>query len=106
MDTLLLILVVVTSIHAHSVDLTKGQIATASGSTCFSRFGKAVCWGEGDYGQLGRGDTTNINDASNVTPIDLGDGFVVKQIAAGGDHYCAVSVEGRAKCWGYFLCFI
>ena len=107
MNWFLSILVVVTVIDGQSVNTTKAQIATAFASTCFSRFGKAVCWGGNYYGQLGRGDASNdIDDASNVSPIDLGDGFIVKRIAGGDSHFCAVSEEGRAKCWGYFLCFI
>ena len=102
----ILLIIFVSVINGQSVDLTKGRIVTAYDSTCFCRFGEVVCWGSGEYGQLGRGDTANIYNPYNVTPIDLGDGFVVKQIAAGTYHYCAVSVEGRAKCWGYFLCLI
>merc|ERR1719464_1042266 len=87
-------------------DVSEPQVAINRYDTCFSQHGQVACWGENAKGQLGRGDTNSIgNTASDIAlildPIDLGDDFYVKQIAGGGNrHHCAVSVDGRLKCWG------
>lgn len=56
---------------------------------------EVVCWGAGDFGQLG-----DNQARSSHTPVrvqGLGPSLVV---TAGGLHSCAVEVSGRAKCWG------
>ena len=61
--------------------------------------GDVQCWGRGNQGQLGRG---NTNDGSGPTdsPIDLGTGRIATKIAAGGQHTCALLDDGSIKCWG------
>ncbi|MCP4172345.1 MAG: hypothetical protein GY758_16400, partial [Fuerstiella sp.] len=79
----------------------------APGHTCaVTDVGAAYCWGKNDYGQLGNG-LWDINDGSLV-PVRVkageqpGDEFLsgVRQISAGGQHTCAVTVDGTVYCWG------
>ncbi len=65
-----------------------------------------VCWGYGEYGQLGTGNSASLGGTPKTTPdllipLDLGvtDSKAV-QIVAGAFHSCALFENGRAKCWG------
>jgi alpha-tubulin suppressor-like RCC1 family protein len=78
------------------------QLALGDQHTCALRDdGRVLCWGLNDSGQLGH--NTNVGtSASNPTPTlvastDLG---VVRQLALGDDHTCALRDDGRVLCWG------
>lgn len=63
--------------------------------------GGVICWGLGENGQLGRGNTDNIGDdetPGSVGPIDVG--AAVTHVAVGSFHTCALTVGGAVKCWG------
>ncbi len=82
------------------------QLSAGSGHTCavFSDF-SVKCWGLNSAGQLGLGDTFSRGDAAGkmsaaLRPIELGDGWWVVQVAAGGAHTCALRDTGEVKCWG------
>jgi alpha-tubulin suppressor-like RCC1 family protein len=67
--------------------------------------GEVKCWGENSEGGLGLGDRlprgTNPATMGDALPgVDLGPGFVAARIVVGTASTCAVSTEGRAKCWG------
>ncbi len=71
--------------------------------TC-ARFGDGSvrCWGRGNNGRLGLGNTSwiGINDTPADHPfVDVG-GFVV-QLAAGNAHTCALLDTGAVRCWGW-----
>ncbi len=79
------------------------QIAVGTDHTCALLVtGNVRCWGRGNSGALGYGNTTNIGD--NETPASAGDvdlGGTVIQITAGDQHTCALldtgaSVAGEA----------
>lgn len=82
-------------------------IATGSGHTCAlttdgSTSGIVQCWGANNVGQLGDGTTVN---RSNPTPVFLvgtaGATLTdVTSIAPGGQHTCALTSTGAARCWG------
>ena len=63
------------------------------------------CWGEGQYGQTGYGDTDNrgVTHASmgdGLPKVDLGTDKTAKKIAAGRHHFCAILNDDTLKCWG------
>ena len=109
MDTLRLTTVVFVTLHfsTHAdYNLSVPQVAINLGDTCFAQHGRVACWGNGYYGQLGRGNRQSIGGRASdiditLNVIDLGEDFVVQQIAGGSDyHRCAVSLDHRLKCWG------
>jgi alpha-tubulin suppressor-like RCC1 family protein len=59
------------------------------------------CWGRGDDGRLGYGNTQTIGD--DETPASAGDvdvGGPVKMLAAGDYATCALLTSGTVRCWG------
>ena len=58
------------------------------------------CWGRGDNGQLGYGDTSAVLAPSEVGPVNLGPGRTARAITAGFAHTCAVLDDGSVRCWG------
>merc|ERR1719474_1639755 len=83
-------------------------MALSSSSTCvLSTVGNVTCFGRNKHGALGLGHTNDIGDNSNemgnnLNLVSLGSDFgAVKQLEAMWGSVCAVSTEGRVKCWGY-----
>lgn len=65
--------------------------------TCALRAGGVVsCWGSNRAGQLG-GATADFRSTAPLDLADLGD---VVDIAAGGQHACALTSAGDVACWG------
>jgi cysteine-rich repeat protein len=63
--------------------------------------GRLRCWGEGQFGQLGYGNTSDIGDTE--TPASAGDvnvGALVRQVDGGLGHSCALLTTGGVRCWG------
>jgi E3 ubiquitin-protein ligase HERC3 len=65
--------------------------------------GTLKCWGANTFGQLGLGDTATRGDnpselGTNLPVVSLG--FAPSVVSAGGNHTCALSSAGVAKCWG------
>lgn len=60
-------------------------------------YGRAVCWGSNEFGQLGNNASgpTASTAATRVTNL-----AAVVSIAAGNTFSCAVDVEGSVFCWG------
>jgi alpha-tubulin suppressor-like RCC1 family protein len=56
------------------------------------------CWGSNDHGQLGDG--TMADRAAPPTTTTVLAGTMVKAIAAGYTHTCALTVAGAVYCWG------
>jgi alpha-tubulin suppressor-like RCC1 family protein len=79
------------------------QLAAGGTHTCaLLTNGTVRCWGWGDYGQLGYGNTNEIGN--NETPASAGNvnvGGTVASISAGDRHSCAVLTSGGVRCWGY-----
>jgi alpha-tubulin suppressor-like RCC1 family protein len=86
------------------VDLGGTAISIAAGDahTCALMEDHTVrCWGRGDEGQLGYGNSHDIGD--DETPASLGPvslGRPALAISAGGDTTCALLNNGSIRCWG------
>ena len=85
------------------VDLPGNLYAISIGAgnehTCVAvNNGRAYCWGDNYYGQLGASTT----DWNSYTPliVQIPGNRDVVSIAAGGFHSCAVLDNGKVMCWG------
>ncbi len=78
------------------------QLAAGRKHTCALRDdGRVLCWGSNRYGQLGSATNSGTDvDTPGLQLTDDGALGVVRQIAAAGDHTCAVRDDGRVLCWG------
>jgi cysteine-rich repeat protein len=63
--------------------------------------GAIVCWGRGEFGQLGYANPNNVGD--DELPSDVGavplPSAVIK-LELGGQHSCAILQDGGLRCWG------
>jgi len=63
------------------------------------------CWGRGEYGKLGLGNTANRGDGGgemgdSLPLVDLGTGNTAIAISAGRYHTCVILQDNTVKCWG------
>ncbi|HEY0988403.1 MAG TPA: hypothetical protein VGD80_15170, partial [Kofleriaceae bacterium] len=63
--------------------------------TCAIAGGRAICWGEGDHGEIGSGDLGN-HDFPDIPVKMLA---APSLLATGDEHSCAVTADGLS-CWG------
>jgi alpha-tubulin suppressor-like RCC1 family protein len=79
-----------------SATLQFRQLAMGRAHTCgVATDGAAYCWGSGEEGRLGTGDT-----AGRTTPALVAGSASFAAITAGIAHTCAVATDGAAYCWG------
>lgn len=65
--------------------------------------GELRCWGRNEQGQLGlpgAGDVGDDEVPGSLPPVNLGDGVVAEQVAAGADHTCVLVGGGEVLCFG------
>ena len=85
------------------------QISAGGTHSCaLTRGGAALCWGQGDQGQLGQ---SPDNSEDSRFPVEVASTTVesepnakltdVMQISTGDEHNCAVKNNGEVVCWGY-----
>lgn len=74
------------------------DIASGSYHVCaILSSGVMKCWGDGWDGKLGNADGTGATQNAPVT-ADAGTSF--KQVAAGRNHTCGLTLAGAIRCWG------
>ena len=87
-----------------STDLTNIiQISSGDSYTCaLTSSGNVLCWGKGDYGQLGNDDSSDkdhpvtvVNGNNSNTPLAN-----IVQVSSGNSHACALTFSGNVQCWG------
>ena len=78
------------------------EVAVGGRHVCArSAMGKVRCWGAGDHGQLGTGNTASLGDEPGELPVaDVALGGVAVELAAGRDHTCARMDNDAVRCWG------
>jgi alpha-tubulin suppressor-like RCC1 family protein len=79
------------------VQLDAGDYATCA----LLESGRVRCWGSGELGELGYGNTEDIGD--DETPASAGDvdiGGLATRIDVGFRHVCATLESGAVRCWG------
>jgi alpha-tubulin suppressor-like RCC1 family protein len=79
-----------------------GTLSAGTAHSCLLRLGKAYCWGDNTFGELGNGVTTPTPQSTpvavNTTGVLLGK--FLTQITTGNAFTCALSSTGSAYCWG------
>jgi hypothetical protein len=78
-------------------------LATGKNHTCAASIlpSELRCWGLGASGQLGYANTNNIGDDETLDGVGVvGFGDDIKELAAGGNHTCAIFSAGQIRCWG------
>jgi len=82
---------------------TATQLAAGDNHTCaLLDTGDVRCWGSGQDGRLGYGNSLYIgDDEAPATAGNVNVGGTVVQVAAGTFHTCAVLDTGAVRCWGY-----
>jgi alpha-tubulin suppressor-like RCC1 family protein len=92
---------------APSLDLPHDAVAAATSFThvsaggshtcALASDGRAYCWGDNLYGQLGDG----TMDRERHVPTAVVGGLRFRGISAGTAHTCGITTDDRAYCWGY-----
>jgi alpha-tubulin suppressor-like RCC1 family protein len=63
--------------------------------------GRVRCWGSNDKGQLGYREGSRDSADTVARPSkDVAVGGRAIDLAAGGEHTCALLKGGRVRCWG------
>src|SRR5580698_2344175 len=73
-------------------------IAAGYTHACMIQSGKAYCWGNNAYGQLGNNST--LPGAQQDAPVAVTGALDFAQISAGEYSVCAVTSGGTGYCWG------
>ena len=84
-----------------SLGTGRTAVALSSGGTHTCAIldnGAVSCWGDGSYGQLGNGATSDKTTPTLTS--SLGTGRTAVALSSGGYHTCAILDNGAVSCWG------
>ncbi len=84
--------VVTRFLSGYAIDVAAGQQHTCA----VTKGGQVMCWGLNYWGQVGDG--SQVDRRAPVAVQGLSTGY--RQVAAGRQFSCALSVGGAVKCWG------
>ena len=71
------------------------QLAIGASYGCgLAETGAVICWGDNQFGQLGRSQPPG----QRLMPVDLGQRAI--QISSGDSHACALLADHSVSCWG------
>lgn len=80
---------------------SKVVVSNGGAFTCgITTEGLGYCWGNQEGGRLGDGIVAPVGQFTK-TPVAVAGGHTFSDIAAGGDHVCAVATGGAVYCWGH-----
>lgn len=83
--------------QANDLGATVRRASADSNYTCADRVdGTVSCFGNNDYGQLGK----STGGVKSFTSQWVGNGMQLKGVATGNTHACALDPSGNAYCWG------
>jgi alpha-tubulin suppressor-like RCC1 family protein len=71
------------------------SVAAGERFACGLDAGRAYCWGDNLFGQLGDG-----TEDRRTTPVPVRSDAPFASLAVGHEHVCGLTSEGRASCWG------
>ena len=79
------------------------SISAGDQHTCALLYdGSIKCWGEGNVGQLGIGNTCNeIQPTQSNIPKKITSNDNFSYLSVGSKHTCALTIGGKNVCWGY-----
>ncbi len=82
--------------------LTFTALSTSASHACaLTAAGAAYCWGLNSSGQLGAPSTDQCDgEPCSLEPLPVSGGLSFGSISAGAWHTCALTVGGKAYCWG------
>jgi alpha-tubulin suppressor-like RCC1 family protein len=80
------------------------QVDVGGAHSCvLAQDGGIRCWGANTHGQLGQGHRRSVGGLGDSSPSELTNialGGPALQVAAGGNHTCALMANGEVRCWG------
>ncbi|MGZ8414323.1 MAG: RCC1 domain-containing protein [Gemmatirosa sp.] len=75
------------------------QLSSYGTTTCgVANNGTLHCWGSNAAFALGAG--SNVSQSATPVAVAAAFGLIFKQVSVGSQHACAITIEGRAYCWG------
>ena len=93
----------VAAVSNATIAFKKVSLSTGGAHACgLDVNGVAYCWGNREGGRMGDG-TDGEQWAVAPVAVPVGGSLTFRDIAAGGDHVCAVATDGSAWCWGHNL---
>lgn len=88
-------------------DLRFTRLSAGEAHTCGLSWDRVYCWGQNRFGQLGDAGASVAGCLDYVPfrcspyPLPVALGFRMDRVTAARMHTCALTVEGRALCWGW-----
>jgi len=85
------LLVALMSLNVEGASIDAGSMHSCALLT----YGKVVCWGYNERGELGDGTTSD-----STTPVEVSGITTATSLAVGSAHSCALLVNATVMCWG------